>query len=207
MTLRLLAFVFIALSLLPSTSSTDDTQAGVDDACLLQKKSQGGHAKGRKAASLVSDDNNESVVVSDDSKDDAGSNSTSFIAQVFKQIEFELSPKTAAAPKKNKLILLLIEFICIGGCCGIDRCYMGQTCLGIAKGLTFGGFLIWAFIDWWVVVVNAIEKFTSINTFGFAADFERDTIDGAFYLSCAMIATFACTCCCSVCLGKAAQKG
>ena len=44
---------------------------------------------------------------------------------------------------------------------------MGDVCLGVVKGLTLGGALIWTLIDWFAVIGNAIAADTSYpNTFG-----------------------------------------
>jgi len=47
---------------------------------------------------------------------------------VQKQIEYELAP--SQAPPKNKVLLMALEVLVIPALCGVDRCYMGQPCLG-----------------------------------------------------------------------------
>jgi TM2 domain-containing membrane protein YozV len=51
----------------------------------------------------------------------------------------------------------LIISILIGGL-GIDRFYIGDTGLGIAKLLTCGGLGIWTIIDWFLIMGATREK-------------------------------------------------
>jgi len=51
----------------------------------------------------------------------------------------------------------LIISLFIGGW-GIDRFYIGDTGLGIAKLLTCGGLGIWAIIDWFLIMGSTREK-------------------------------------------------
>lgn len=62
--------------------------------------------------------------------------------------------------KFEKLTAFLLTFLT--GTLGIDRCVMsrgngGAVCLGILKGMTAGGFVIWAFIDWVMVLTNTYK--------------------------------------------------
>jgi TM2 domain-containing membrane protein YozV len=45
-----------------------------------------------------------------------------------------------------------------GGSLGIDRFYLGDTGLGIAKLLTCGGLHIWTIIDWFLIMGLTREK-------------------------------------------------
>ena len=58
---------------------------------------------------------------------------------------------------KSKLLLLVIASLGLG-LLGIDRFYAGDTALGIVKLLTLGGLGIWAFIDWVIILVNALSQ-------------------------------------------------
>lgn len=51
----------------------------------------------------------------------------------------------------------IIISILIGGL-GIDRFYVGDTGLGVAKLLTCGGLGIWTLIDWFLIMGVAREK-------------------------------------------------
>eukprot|EP00928_Gymnodinium_smaydae_P019229 TRINITY_DN17352_c0_g2_i1.p1 TRINITY_DN17352_c0_g2~~TRINITY_DN17352_c0_g2_i1.p1 ORF type:complete len:192 (-),score=47.32 TRINITY_DN17352_c0_g2_i1:87-662(-) len=95
---------------------------------------------------------------------------------VANQLELELNLATV---KKSKIALALISGSGFG-CCGIDRCYLGQVGLGIAKGVTLGGIGIWAAIDGFIILVNMLEKSTELKCFGFNAEFDPNTVDMAF---------------------------
>ena len=50
-------------------------------------------------------------------------------------------------PKSNAILF------CFFGNLGIHRSYLGQTLIGVIQLLTFGGFLIWAFVELiWLVI-------------------------------------------------------
>ncbi len=57
---------------------------------------------------------------------------------------------------KDPTTALIISLL--GGQLGIDRFYIGDTGLGIAKLLTCGGFIIWAIIDWFLIMGATREK-------------------------------------------------
>lgn len=52
----------------------------------------------------------------------------------------------------------LIISIVGGGTLGIDRFYIGDTGLGIAKLLTCGGLGIWTIVDWFLIMGATREK-------------------------------------------------
>jgi len=89
------------------------------------------------------------------------------------EIEF---PK---AKPVDKFWLVLIEMMCLGFC-GLDRCYMGQYCLGALKGMTMGGLLFWQMIDTALVYSNGLNKKTSIDSLGYTATFTEDSITPAY---------------------------
>lgn len=101
--------------------------------------------------------------------------------QFKKQLEYELTP-AAQSPSKSKVALSIIWFFNLG-LCGIDRCYMDQWLLGTLKCLTGGGFMIWFFIDWLVIIINMLQKAPTIDTMAFRATFPKDELDTAFYIA------------------------
>ena len=62
----------------------------------------------------------------------------------------------AMAGFKDPTISLIISLL--GGGLGIDRFYIGDTGLGVAKLLTCGGLGIWSIIDWFLIMSAVREK-------------------------------------------------
>ena len=62
----------------------------------------------------------------------------------------------AMAGFKDPTISLIISLL--GGAFGVDRFYIGDTGLGIAKLLTCGGLGIWSIIDWFLIMGAVHEK-------------------------------------------------
>jgi TM2 domain-containing membrane protein YozV len=93
----------------------------------------------------------------------------------------EIEMTKAEPPKVNKALYII--FAMMFGFCGCDRCFMGQICLGICKGGTFGGFLIWYFIDYFVAIICGLTKAKEIHMVGYNAVFEPESINHAFYLT------------------------
>jgi len=92
------------------------------------------------------------------------------------ELEFKAEP-----PKVNKILWVL--FTMAFGLCGCDRCFMGQICLGVIKGLTFGGLLVWQLIDYFVCAVNAIQMEKEVKAVGYDVAFEENSIQFAQYLA------------------------
>lgn len=126
---------------------------------------------------------------------DAESNIT-LKERIVTEIEFEIRSPDAAFPLKNKVILVLLEAFIYPACCGIDRCYMGQPLIGIAKAVTFGGLGIWGTIDFFVVLMNALSNEQSLDSLGFHAQFGAGQIAPAWYIASFMLAFIILTFCC-----------
>eukprot|EP00929_Paragymnodinium_shiwhaense_P111479 TRINITY_DN7955_c0_g1_i1.p1 TRINITY_DN7955_c0_g1~~TRINITY_DN7955_c0_g1_i1.p1 ORF type:complete len:197 (-),score=23.78 TRINITY_DN7955_c0_g1_i1:321-911(-) len=90
-------------------------------------------------------------------------------------------------PKKSKIVVVLFELIPVTMLLGIDRCYMGSVCSGVIKGLTLGGLGLWAVVDYWVIMINALNGSKEINTLGFQAHFPEDEINSSYWI--ALVAT------------------
>ena len=56
---------------------------------------------------------------------------------------------------KSKLTAILLCFF-LGGL-GIHRFYLGYTLIGVIQLLTFGGFLIWAIIDFIRLIIGSFK--------------------------------------------------
>lgn len=104
-----------------------------------------------------------------------------------KEIEYELEPNVV--PEKNKLVLAVMELVLLG-ICGVDRCYMGQVCLGVLKGMTLGGVFVWFIIDWIAILISNLAGSTTVEVVGYRAVFSGG-VDAAFWLTLALfILTF-----------------
>jgi len=84
------------------------------------------------------------------------------------EIEFELNREM---PRRNKALLAIIELVGLG-VFGVDRCYTGQMCIGVIKGLTFGGFAVWAILDYIGVAITCLSFSHTLNVLGMRAVFE-----------------------------------
>lgn len=96
-------------------------------------------------------------------------------------VQHEVEITKAAPPKVSKVTYVILAMMF--GCCGCDRCFMGQMLLGCLKGFTFGGFFIWHIIDYFIALTNALSKSEDIDVFGYHAKFEKSTIETAFYIA------------------------
>lgn len=80
---------------------------------------------------------------------------------------------------KSKVVLVVLT--CIGlGFFGIDRMYAGQVWLGILKLVTLGGLGIWYFVDFLIVIINALSKSKS-GIFGITK--WSDNLNTSFYVA------------------------
>merc|ERR1712228_1107580 len=60
------------------------------------------------------------------------------------QQEIELPPIDGTGVNKVLWVCAALIF----GCCGLDRCLMGQVCCGCVKCLTLGGLGLWVTVDY-----------------------------------------------------------
>jgi len=93
---------------------------------------------------------------------------------------------------RSKVVLAFLNMFGLG-CLGIDRCYMGQSCAGIVKGLTLGGLGFWTFLDYVGILVTCLVKDEYINYLGYKAEFTPASIIPAFWITMALL-LFMCFC-------------
>ena len=80
--------------------------------------------------------------------------------------------------ERSKVVLLILAWIGLG-ILGIDRMYAGQILIGLLKLITLGGLGIWAFVDYIIILVNALSKSES-GVFGIES--WTDSPNTAFYV-------------------------
>mmetsp|Transcript_109270 Transcript_109270/g.189602 ORF Transcript_109270/g.189602 Transcript_109270/m.189602 type:complete len:229 (-) Transcript_109270:23-709(-) len=101
---------------------------------------------------------------------------------LYTEIEFELGANESGPPTKNKVMLALIEGLLLPACFGIDRCFMGQPCVGVLKGLTLGGLGIWTLIDYFAILFNMLSQAEKIKSVGYYASFPPGQTSAAMWV-------------------------
>lgn len=99
--------------------------------------------------------------------------------------EIALDTKTRGATT-SKVLLAFVEMLGLG-LCGIDRCILGQLLLGCIKGATIGGFFVWFFIDYFVILYNCLLKAERLDMFFLHAEFNPDDAENAFWVCAAFL--------------------
>lgn len=109
-----------------------------------------------------------------------------------KQVEYEFSVaqdpravETLAVVVVNKAVLVFLTFCC--GFAGLDRCYAGAYLIGCCKGLTCGCGGCLVLVDIIIIFANAMMMKPAINSLGWQAKFEPDSISTAFYTALIMM--------------------
>ena len=78
------------------------------------------------------------------------------VKKILENMSEDKQAALAMAGFKDPTISLIISLL--GGAFGVDRFYIGDTGLGIAKLLTCGGLGIWSIIDWFLIMGAVREK-------------------------------------------------
>lgn len=73
-----------------------------------------------------------------------------FLQQQLEQMDANQVPFLYSLDLKDPTTILIVSLV--AGNLGIDRFLIGQTGLGVAKLLTCGGFIIWAIVDWFLIM-------------------------------------------------------
>lgn len=97
-----------------------------------------------------------------------------------KQVEHELPG--GSLPRTNKVWLAVIYFFHLYFC-GVDRCFLGQICIGIIKGMTLGGVGIWALLDFLIIIKSMLMQDMTLDTLGMQAQFTQDDVQVAFWIT------------------------
>jgi len=110
--------------------------------------------------------------------------------------------ENVSVPVKNKAILMALEIIPLCGPLGIDRFYLGNIPMGIAKLVVclctcFVGGMIWGAIDAIIIIINGLTRSDHINIAGMRALFPDATqVETAHTLAIIAIVIQAFCCCC-----------
>lgn len=102
----------------------------------------------------------------------------------------------------DKVVLVVLEMLG-AGVLGIDRFYVRDYVGGALKLVTLGGCGIWFVVDWFGVMINALERKSSIDHMGIKATFHETGTKTARTLSVIAVASTSAGCffcCCSWCL-------
>mmetsp|Transcript_107001 Transcript_107001/g.189501 ORF Transcript_107001/g.189501 Transcript_107001/m.189501 type:complete len:440 (-) Transcript_107001:179-1498(-) len=114
---------------------------------------------------------------------------------LYNEIVFEVSRHVDdddEVVKKSKIALALLEGFFFPALCGVDRCYMGQPILGVLKGLSFGGCMVWYFIDFIAIFINMCQQKEQIDTLGFVARFGNDQVSTALIIMICFLVVHCC---------------
>ncbi|CAE8589685.1 unnamed protein product [Polarella glacialis] len=153
-------------SFMNGVTSDLSEELGLKDMALLQVSSRAVGASGQSEV-------DEAVAASPQSGGNATlqeSRRLHSAVDVFRaKVEYELT-HVVDNRVKSKATLVTIELLGLG-IFGLDHIYMGQYYVGLLKGLTFGGFFMWALLDYILVVMNCLARADTIDVLGLRGTF------------------------------------
>jgi len=121
-----------------------------------------------------------------------------YSAQALPQVVVTRSVRSASAiaegreeskpPTKNKNVLMVIEMFPLCWLFAVDRFYLGNIGLGIAKlavslGTFFVGGAIWGLVDFIIIMNNALRQQQTLHSAGLSANFPESQLQTAFVLA------------------------
>jgi len=95
---------------------------------------------------------------------------------------------SGSPPERNKVVLVAIEMFPLCWLFAIDRFYLGNIGLAIAKlavsvGTLFVGGLIWGIVDFIIIVSNALRREETLQIAGMSAKFSASHLHMAYILA------------------------
>ena len=111
-------------------------------------------------------------------------NATATGLRAMRRFRYELTAPVglhSAMPIDKRPLALVVA--CGLDCCGVDRCMMGQPCMGLAKALTLGGLLVWWLFEHVVLTANMIMCEDQLEVVGYHIKFIGSTTLQAFWIT------------------------
>jgi len=127
----------------------------------------------------------------------------SLLGQIRGRIEYE--SKLAADQKEMSKIQLALIVMFGFGFCGVDRCCAGSVCLGLIKGFTGGGLMIWGLIDYFLILFNCLTMKPELTSLGFNVKFQEGTIQGGMFVCAVFLGIKVISCVVKLIQGKGSE--
>jgi len=127
----------------------------------------------------------------------------SLLGQIRGRIEYE--SKLAADQKEMSKIQLALIVMFGFGFCGVDRCCAGSVCLGLIKGFTGGGLMIWGLIDYFLILFNCLTMKPELTSLGFNVKFQEGSIQGGMIVCAVFLGLKVISCVVKLIQGKGSE--
>ena len=111
-------------------------------------------------------------------------NATAIGQLAMRRFRYELTAPVSlrsAVPIDKRPLALVVVFGL--DCCGVDRCMMGQPCLGFTKALTLGGLLVWWLFEHILLTANMLMCEDELEIAGYHVKFISSTTSQAFWIT------------------------